>query len=119
MYVPSRRCAGEDPTRRATMNKKDNLYKEIMLFEKRIEKNKIKRTVITIVVFAIAFFATFVFLGKPVTLLDYLGDVVASIVLAGIYFVVNGLIFSQLIEAGRSEDRALENMKKRYSELKD
>jgi hypothetical protein len=93
-------------------NELRNHYYEL---ERRFEANKAKRAVKTILAFAVAFFVIFYSTDRP-TGLEIIGAAVVSIVMAGIHFLVNGLIFSQLISVSNAENKILENMKKKLQE---
>ena len=96
------------------MNKRE-LQKQYYELERRFESNKTKRAVQTILAFAVAFFALGYYIDRP-TGLEILGIAGASIVLAGIYFLINALIFGQLASKSNAENRILEDMKKRLQE---
>ena len=96
------------------MNKRE-LQKQYYELEQRFEANKTKRAVQTILAFAVAFFALGYYIDRP-TGLEILGIAGASIVLAGIYFLINALIFGQLASKSNAENRILEDMKKRLQE---
>lgn len=96
------------------MDKKE-LLKQYLELEKRFEANKINRAVKTILAFAIAIFAIWYSTDRP-TGFEIIGTAIASIVMAGIHFFVNGLIFGQLVSVSNAENKILEDMKKKLRE---
>ena len=96
------------------MDKKE-LYKEYYELERRFEANKTKRALQTILAFAVVFFVIFYSTDRP-TGLEIIGTAVASIVMAGIYFLINATIFGQLASKSNSENKILEDMKKKLRE---
>lgn len=94
---------------------KRELQKQYWELERRFEANKTKRAVQTILAFAVAFFALWYYIERP-SGLEILGIAGVSIVLAGIYFLINALIFGQLASKSNAENKILEDMKKRLQE---
>ena len=94
------------------------MWLQIQETERRIERAKLKRNIIAILCFAVAYFALFYSLQKPEGW-NILGDALVAIVLAAIHFLVHTLIFSQLFRINNSENSCLESLKKELSELSD
>lgn len=88
---------------------KNELWKLYCDTEKQVEKARTKRAIKTIAAFAIVFFLLFYFIEKP-TGIEIIGDLLVSIVLAGIYFLVNALIFGQLTRVGEKERQLLADL---------
>ena len=94
---------------------KNELWKLYCDTEKKFERAKQKRLIKTVAFFAVAIFLCIYFIEKP-TGSDIIGNLLVSVVLAGIYVVVNAAIFGQLANVSEGERRALENIKKRIDE---
>jgi hypothetical protein len=97
------------------MNKKE-LILLINEKEKQVESARLKRSIITILAYAAAIFLLFYLTEKP-TGIDVLGDALASIILSGILFLINGTVFRQLYSMSEAENKMLQDLKKRLSEL--
>lgn len=94
---------------------KNELRKHYYELEKRFEANKQKRTIKTILAFAVAFFWIGYVREKP-TGIEILYYALGSIFIAGIHFWINAIIFSQLCDIGNGEKRILEGIKKKLDE---
>ena len=94
---------------------KRELQKQYWELERRFESNKTKRAVQTILAFAVAFFVIFYTTDRP-TGFEIIATAIVSIVMAGIHFFVNVIIFSQLINVSNAENKILEDMKKKLQE---
>lgn len=94
---------------------KNELWRLYCEREKQVEKARNKRAIITVFVFASAFFLYTYFIERP-TGAEIIGNALASIVLAGIYLVVNAVIFGQLYKVSDNERKMLEELKKRMDE---
>lgn len=94
---------------------KRELQKQYWELERRFESNKIKRAVQTILAFAATFFTIYCYNVRP-SFLEIIGIAGGSIVLAGIHFLINALIFGQLVSKSNAENKILEDMKKRLQE---
>lgn len=93
-------------------NELRNHYYEL---ERRFEANKTNRAVKTILAFAVAFFVIFYSTDRP-TGFEIIGEAIVSIVMAGIHFFVNGLIFGQLANKSNAENNILEGIRKKLNE---
>ena len=94
---------------------KNELWRLYCEKEREFEKAKTKRSIITIAVFAIVIFLLIGFGERPDDI-EIFRNILVSIVLAGIYFVVNGAIFSQLFSTSENERKTLDGIKKRMDE---
>ena len=94
---------------------KQELQRHYLELEKRFEANKTNRAVKTILAFAVAFFVIFYSTDRP-TGFEIIGTAIASIVMAGIHFLINATIFGQLASKSNSENKILEDMKKKLRE---
>lgn len=94
---------------------KNELWKHYLELDRRFEANKTKRAVKTILAFAVAFFVIFYSTDRP-TGFEIIATAIVSIVMAGIHFLVNGLIFGQLVSVSNAENKILEDMKKKLRE---
>ena len=83
--------------------------------ESQIESARNKRAIKTILAFAVVIFIFFYSTQKPIGI-EILGYAAAAIFLAGVYFLINGIIFSQLFNASESERKMLDSLKKQLSE---
>lgn len=92
------------------------LYRRLYQLDQKFEKAKGKRTIITILGFAVFYFWVLYILNEP-TGIEIVYDVLLAIVIAGFHFLVNATIFGQLSHLGRKENETLENIRKRIREL--
>lgn len=103
------------------MDERKELMRKIYEYDKMAEKNKLKRTLLTILFYAIVnIFISIGICNAFDAAIDF--EVVAtmlitSIIFAGISFWVNATIFSQLISKGREENEIIKSMEKRLAEL--
>lgn len=88
---------------------KNELWELYCTTEKQVEKARTKRAIKTIAAFAIVFFLLFYFIEKP-TGIDIIVDLLVSIFLAGIYVLVNTLIFGQLSRVSENERQLLADL---------
>lgn len=99
------------------------LRQELANEEKRVENAKTKRCIITILCFAAVFFIMEMAQshenGINISVLEFIGGILASVFMAGIYFWINAIIFSALASKAQSEDRMLENIRKQIAELEE
>lgn len=101
------------------MDKKEEyrkLWLQIKETEKKIERAKLKRNVTTILCFAVVYFVIFYIQRDPEGW-DILGEALTAIIVSGIHFLANAIIFSQLVHIGDSETKHLEALEKQLSEL--
>lgn len=96
------------------MDKKE-LYVLLSKTEKQAERAKLKRAIITILVYAVAIFV-FIYLFEKPTGLDVVGDLLFSLFLSVINFLINGLVFGQLYRISEAENRRIEELKKQLAE---
>ena len=84
--------------------------------DRQFQRNKTRRAIKTILAFAVAFFAVLYMVEKPEGILDIVGNIVLSVILAGFHFWINALIFGQLSEVSHAEDRMLDRIRKELQE---
>lgn len=96
------------------MDKKENLEKRIIEYEKKIENNKFKRIIMCIGVIAILFLCLFF---KTYNIEKVLIGIVVSILGAILYFYINLFVFIPLVSKAIEENKILEEMKKQYVEI--
>lgn len=96
---------------------KNELLKLYWQRDKEFEAAKGKRTILTILLFAVGYFVVIYALTKPTDWKIICGDLLASIFLAGIHFWINSCIFLYLFQKGREETEILERIRKEISEL--
>ena len=97
------------------MDKREMLAKQIYEKDKEFEKNKFRRTILTIVGIAIFFF-----LLSFKSINDFKSFLIALVgcsVGAAFYFYINMLIFVPLFTKSAEENKILEDLKKKYKEL--
>ena len=97
------------------MTKKE-LIQLIKAKEKQIASARLKRANTTILAYAAAIFGVFYIVNKP-TGIDILGDVIAALFLSGILFLINCTVFYQLYSISEAENKMLQDLNKRLSEL--
>ena len=95
---------------------KRELYKALNEKKKQIEKSRLKRTLITIAFYSILFFLMWYFLEKPKGI-NILGMLLASILFGGISFWINAIVFGTLNTKSQEENKALDQIKSKISEL--
>lgn len=95
---------------------KDELIRLIREKEQQVEKAKRKRSIITILVYAVPIFWIFYITAKP-TGFEILGEALVAIFLSGILFLINATVFSQLVTMGEAERKMLEDLRKQLSEM--
>jgi choline-glycine betaine transporter len=94
---------------------KNELWRLIQKTEKRNDRRKLKRFIITVLFYAVAFLAI-EYVRSDLSLLELAGEFVACLVLAIPFVLVNLVIFGQLIKASQQEDHALEFLRKMLEE---
>lgn len=94
---------------------KNELWKLYCQKEKEFERAKEKRAIKTTLFFAAVFFALLCYSERP-TGFDIVVALLASVIFAGFYVMVNVAIFAQLSEASESEKRILEDIKRKMDE---
>lgn len=94
----------------------ERLYLSYYELDKKIDKARGKRTIITILVFAAFYFWVLYNISDPVGI-EFVYLIVGSVIVGGFHWWINGAIFSQLFQMGREESEALDSIKKRISEL--
>lgn len=94
----------------------NRLYRLLYERDKEFEAAKGKRTIITILGFAIFYFAVVYAVSKPAGL-DIIYALVFAIVFAAVHFLVNATIFLQLFQKGREESERLDAIRRQISEL--
>lgn len=99
--------------RNAELNR---LYRLLYERDKEFESAKGRRTIITILGFAIFYFVVLCAFEKP-TGLNILATFVIAIVFAVVHFLINALIFLQLFQKGRAESETLDAIRKRITEV--
>ncbi len=92
------------------------LLLQIQETEKKIEHAKLKRNTISILCFSVVYFVIFYVQRRPEGW-DVLGEVLAAVVIAGMHFLVNALVFTHLVHIGDSETQQLDRLKEKLSEL--
>lgn len=96
---------------------KNELLKLYYQKDKEFEAAKGKRTILTILLFAVVYFVVMYALTKPADWKGVCGNLLASIFIAGIHFWFNSIIFLTLFNKSDAETKTLQDIKKRISEL--
>ena len=95
---------------------KKQLQQHYFELERQFERNKEKRAIKTLLAFAVAFFAVLYMLEKPAGIVEIGLTIVASIIWAGIHFWINAIIFGQLCDVSKGENRILEGIRNKLNE---
>lgn len=105
------------------MDEKAELIQKINKLDKRFERNKLIRSLITVALYSVAnvVIAYLICDSQDISIdMQLLLDVVlASIIFAGISFVANAVVFSFLIRRGQDEQKTIESLNKRLNELRE
>ena len=96
---------------------KNELLKLYYQKDKEFEAAKGKRTILTILLFAVGYFVIICVQTNPTNWKDICGNLLASIFIAGIHFWFNSIIFLKLFNKSNAENAALERIRKEISEL--
>ena len=94
---------------------KNELYKLFVVKDAEFEKAKEKRTVKTILAFAVVFFLILCWVETP-SGIEFVWTAISAIIMAAIHFFVNAPIFSYLVLQGEAERQYLEELRKQLSE---
>lgn len=95
---------------------KSELWLLLQEKEKQLEKAKTKRIAKTLAGFTIAYYVTLYLVDKP-SGLALLGNILVSLVIAGIHVWINASIFGQLALISEEESKMLNDLRKRLSEM--
>lgn len=93
------------------------LQKEIFEQDKKNEQNKMKRNIKMLTFFSVIIFIGFIYFDVQEEISDYIGDLIASIFLGGLYFIFNTIIFSGYFQANFIENKYLDSLKKELQDL--
>ena len=96
------------------MDKKE-LYKLLVTREAQFKKAKERRTIKTILAFAIVFFLLLCLVEEP-TGIEFVWAAVSAVIVAGIHFVVNAAAFGWLSMKSETERKILDDLRKQLSE---
>lgn len=96
------------------MDKKE-LSQQYTELERKFDANKARRAIMTVLAFAVAFFVILYIVEKPEGI-EILYLVPVSIIMAGINFFVNSIVFTQLCNVSNSENKVLEEIRKKLQE---
>lgn len=94
---------------------KNELWRLIQKTEKRNERRKLKRFALTVLFYAVVFFAID-YVRSDFALSELPGEFVACLILAIPFVLFSSVIFGQLIKASQQEDNALEFLRKMLQE---
>ena len=95
--------------------KKNELWQLYRQREKEFESAKLKRTVLTILGFTVAYFCVFYIQRQPAGW-EIAGEFILALFVAGLHFIVNAAVFGTLVQKGETERKILEDIKKEMDE---
>lgn len=105
------------------MTERNKLAAEIRMTDKKFENNKLKRNLLAISFYAIinvvVSYLVYEGFDKTIDLKGFIVIIVVSVIFAGISFLANAIIFSQLVNRGNTETEILTKMEKGLSEIDD
>lgn len=96
--------------------KAHDLWQTILRMEKKVQRNKIKRLIYTLMAYTAAFMALCYLQGQVGNFREFVDMLIACLVLAGIFVWSGILIFDQLNRCSRAEDNMLKSLRKQYHE---
>ena len=96
--------------------KAHELWHTILRMEKKVQRNRIKRLIYTLLAYTTAFMALCYLQGQIDNFREFAGMLIACLVLAGIFVWAGIIVFYQLFECSRSEDNMLKSLRKQYHE---
>ena len=99
---------------------RNRLYRLLYERDKEFEAAKLKRMIITIIGFSIAYFYLFFAISKVYGVITWYTIIfltIASIIVSVFHFFINASIFGALAQKGRAESDILENIRKEISKL--
>ena len=96
---------------------RNELWRLIQKKEEEYDRRKFRRFIYTILLYAAVFFVIEFIRSDNRTALDFLGLALGCIFIAGIFTTFSAIIFGQLHSVGESENRELERLRKKLSEL--
>ena len=97
-------------------SERDRLCRLYTERHKEFEAAKTKRTVITILGFAVAYFLILFNLEHPEGFAIF-GTAAVALVFSGIHFWINAIVFGYLSMKGREETEILDSIRRRIKEL--
>lgn len=100
-----------------TKDEINRLYRLYYERKEEFDSAQMRRMILTIIGFAIFYFAVFYIIGKPNGFKNLFGLLIVSIAMSGFHCFINGGIFSALTNKSVEENESLINIKKRISEL--
>jgi ABC-type polysaccharide/polyol phosphate export permease len=96
--------------------KLNTLYQMLNEKEKDFERRKVKRTILTILGFAVFYFCLLFIIEEP-SGWDIVLTIPSAVVIAGIHFWANGIIFGQLFQKSKDEADLLASIRKMIREI--
>ena len=101
------------------MNKTE-IMQQIKKSEKEFDRRKTKRNIYTLLFYTAVSLLIFYWQDQfGHNFLDILGDVLVCIIISFIAFLINTVIFHQLITTSQAEEKALESLRKQLEEKED
>lgn len=95
---------------------KKQLFSYIQQREKQYKAGRRKRNVKTLLFFSVVYYAVLWILEDP-SGWGLLLNILPAVVLAGVHFLINAIIFSQLVTINTRQQKALEDLRKQLSEM--
>lgn len=94
---------------------RDRLYRLLSEKEKEVEKARTKRLITTMTAFTVAYYIILYWMDEP-SGFDLIANIFVALIFAGIHLAVNGVIFSQIFDAVRAENKMLDDIRKQISQ---
>lgn len=94
---------------------KNELWRMIQESEKKFERRKLKRFILTVLFYAAVFFAIEYF-RSGLSLFELVGEFIACVVIAVPFVLFSAIIFDQLSSVSKAEENTLEYLRKRLRE---
>lgn len=95
-------------------DKEKYILETIRRKEKISEKNKIKRTLIVIILVSIISFSILMIRNKT-TGIEILWTLLGSLLFGALYFFINSIIFSYLYSKSEKEEKEINELKNKYN----
>ena len=98
---------------------KNELYRLMLQKEKEFERNKLKRSILTIFVYAAVFFVVCLLAEgvEDAPLQEILGNALFCLFISGVFFVVNSAVLGHLFSKSRNEYEFIKDLKIQIDEM--
>lgn len=95
---------------------KNELWKLLRNEEKRIEKARNRRGLKATLGFSVWYFVLLYWTRKPAGFFDMIATTVIALILGFFHLVINGIIFSQINDIVATENKHLEDLRKKLNQ---